>query len=217
MFVHEFLENTTKKCPDKIALIWGDQRLSYRELDEMAGRFASALARQGIMKGDRVVIVNPNSVETIAALFGVLKAGGVFLVVHHSIKEKKLSYILNDSGARAIVLFKNQVPAFKNVLETCSSLRCMVVCGEEEREHPAGPVPAVSWPDVQKNYPPLENSPPMSEQDLAFLVYTSGSTGEPKGVMESHACVDFATGSIITYLENTRDDIVLNCLPLSFD
>jgi acyl-CoA synthetase (AMP-forming)/AMP-acid ligase II len=57
----------------------------------------------------------------------------------------------------------------------------------------------------------------MSEQDLACLVYTSGSTGEPKGVMESHACIDFASGSIIRYLENTADDIVLNCLPLSFD
>ncbi len=64
----------------------------------MAARFASALIEQGIQKGDRVVIVNPNSVETIVALFGILKAGGVFLVVHHSIKEKKLSYILNDCG-----------------------------------------------------------------------------------------------------------------------
>src|SRR5665647_769631 len=132
MFVHEFLENTTKKYPDKIALIWCDQRLTYRKLDEMAGRFASALVKQGIGTGDRVVIVNPNSVETIVALFGVLKAGGVFLVVHHSIKEKKLSYILNDCGARAIVLFKNQVPAFKNVLETGNSLQCMFICGEEE-------------------------------------------------------------------------------------
>jgi acyl-CoA synthetase (AMP-forming)/AMP-acid ligase II len=217
MFVHEFLENTTKKHPEKIALIWGDQRLTYRKLDEMAGRFASALVKQGIGTGDRVVIVNPNSVETIVALFGVLKAGGVFLVVHHSIKEKKLSYILNDCGARAIVLFKNQVPAFQNVLETCSSLRCMIVCGEEETGPMGVSLPAVSWSDVLKNYPPLEKSPPKSEQDLACLVYTSGSTGEPKGVMESHACVDFATGSIITYLENTADDIVLNCLPLSFD
>jgi len=106
MFVHEFLKNSTKKHPEKTALIWGDQRLSYQELDTMAARFASALKDQGILKGDRVVIVNPNSIETIAALFGVLQAGGVFLVIHHSIKENKLSYILKDSGARAIVLFK---------------------------------------------------------------------------------------------------------------
>jgi acyl-CoA synthetase (AMP-forming)/AMP-acid ligase II len=217
MFVHEFLENTTKKYPDKIALIWGEQRLSYRKLDDMAARCASALKEHGIQKGDRVVIVNPNSVETIVALFGILKAGGVFLVVHHSIKEKKLSYILNDCGAQAVVLFKNQVADFANVLDSCKLLRCMIVCGDEEGRYPSGPVPAVSWSDVQKNYPPSEKSPLMSEEDLACLVYTSGSTGEPKGVMESHACVDFATGSIITYLENTKDDIVLNCLPLSFD
>ena len=216
MFVHEFLEETTES-PEKTALIWGDQRLSYNELNDMTGRFASALIENGIQKGDRVVIVTPNSVEAIVAIFGILKAGGVFLVVHHSIKEKKLSYILNDCGAKAIVLFQNQLPAFKTVLETGESLHCMIVCGDEERDLPQGRIPAVSWSAVQKNYSPLEKSPPMSEQDLACLVYTSGSTGEPKGVMESHACIDFATGSIIHYLENTADDIVLNCLPLSFD
>jgi len=217
MFVHEFLENNTKKHPKKTALIFGDQRLSYQELDEMAARFASALREHGIQKGDRVVIVTPNSVETIVALFGILKAGAVFLVLHHSIKEKKLSYILKDCGARAMVLFQNQLPAFKNVLETGESLHCMIVCGDEDVGQMAGHLPAVSWSAVQKNYSPLERSLPMSEQDLACLVYTSGSTGEPKGVMESHACIDFATGSIIHYLENTADDIVLNCLPLSFD
>jgi len=216
-FVHEFLENTTKKHPEKTALTWGDQRITYEELNNMAARFAAALVNQGIRKGDRVVIVTPNSVETIVALFGILKAGGVFLVLHHSIKEKKLSYILNDCGATAIVLFQNQLSAFRNVLETGESLHCMIVCGDDDVGQRAGPIPALSWSSVQKDYSPLERSPPMSEQDLACLVYTSGSTGEPKGVMESHACIDFATSSIIRYLENTPDDIVLNCLPLSFD
>ena len=217
MFVHEFLENNTKKHPEKIALIWGDQRITYEKLNDMAARFAAALVNQGIRKGDRVVIVTPNSAEAIVAIFGILKAGGVFLVLHHSVKEKKLAYILNDCGARGVVLFRNQLPAFATVLEAGGSLQCMIVCGDEDREQTAGHIPALSWSAVQKNYSPLEISPPMSEQDLACLVYTSGSTGEPKGVMESHACIDFATGSIIRYLENTADDIVLNCLPLSFD
>ena len=217
MFVHEFLEKSRKSTPEKTALIQGDQRVSYQELDEMAARFASALIDQGIQKGDRVVIVTPNSVEAIVAIFGVLKAGGVFLVVHHSIKEKKLSYIVQDCGAKAMVLFTNQLPAFRTVLETSKTLRCMIVCGDEDGERPAENIPAVSFSAVQKTCSPLERSPPLSEQDLACLVYTSGSTGEPKGVMESHACMDFATGSIIQYLENTADDIVLNCLPLSFD
>jgi long-chain acyl-CoA synthetase len=217
MFVHEFLERNVSKCPEKTALVFGDQRLSYKELNGLAARFASVLVRQGIREGDRVVIVTPNSVEAIVAIFGILKAGGVFLVVHHSIKEKKLAYILKDCEARGIVLFRNQLAAFETVLETCGSLRCMVVCGDEEGDLPQRSVPAVSYEALRKNEPPLERSPPMSEEDLACLVYTSGSTGEPKGVMESHACVDFATGSIITYLENDADDIVLNCLPLSFD
>ena len=217
MFVHEFLEKNVSEHPGKTALIAGDQRIPYGELNAMAARFAAALARQGIRKGDRVVIVTPNSAEAIVALFGILKAGGVFLILHHSIKEKKLAYILKDCGARGVVLFRDQLPAFATVLEACSSLRCMIVCGGEKGDLPKGRVPAVSYETIQKNEPPLEQSPSMSEQDLACLVYTSGSTGEPKGVMESHACIDFATGSIIRYLENTADDIVLNGLPLSFD
>jgi long-chain acyl-CoA synthetase len=217
MFVHEFLERNVSERPEKTALVFGDQRLSYKELNNLAARFATALIRQGIRTGDRVVIVTPNSIEAIVALFGILKAGGVFLVVHHSMKEKKLAYILKDCGARGVVLFRNQLPAFETVLETCGSLRCIVVCGGKEGDRPHGRVPAVSYEAIQKKEPPLEKSPRISEQDLACLVYTSGSTGEPKGVMESHACVDFATGSIITYLENDADDIVLNCLPLSFD
>ena len=81
MFVHEFLEKNVSEHPGKTALIAGDQRITYGELNAMAARFASALIDQGIRKGDRVVIVTPNSVEAIVAIFGVLKAGGVFLVV----------------------------------------------------------------------------------------------------------------------------------------
>jgi long-chain acyl-CoA synthetase len=217
MFVHEFLERDISERPQKTALVFGDLRFSYEQLNDMAARFASALIDKGIKKGDRVVIVTPNSPEAIIALFGVLKAGGVFLVVHHSIKEKKLSYIVKDCGARAILLFHNQLSGYSKVVSSSETLRCIIVCGDEEGELPEGPVPAVSWASVLSNNPPLKDSPALSEEDLACLVYTSGSSGEPKGVMESHACVDFATSSIITYLENTADDIVLNCLPLSFD
>jgi long-chain acyl-CoA synthetase len=217
VFVHEFLEETVSESPQKTALIFGDQHISYQKLYDMAGRFASALADHGIKKGDRVVIVNPNSPEAIIALLGVLKLGGVFLIVHHSVKEKKLSYILNDCGARAIVLFRNQLPGYSNILDTSGTLRFIVLCGDDEGGVADGRIPWVSWASIQNNYPPFKDRPAMSGDDLACLVYTSGSTGEPKGVMESHACIDFVIGSIIRYLENTPDDIVLNCLPLSFD
>ncbi len=218
VLVHEFLEETVSGRPEKTALIFGDQHISYRKLNDMAGRIASALADHGIKKGDRVVIVNPNSPEAIIALFGVLKAGGVFLIVHHSIKERKLSYILNDCGARAIVLFRNQLPGYGNILETSEMLQCIILCDDDDAGGlPNGRIPEVSWESVMNTYQPLKDRPAMSGNDLACLLYTSGSTGEPKGVMESHACMDFATGSIIQYLENTADDIVLNCLPLSFD
>ena len=216
MFVQEFLERNIAVRPEKIALIFGDRQLSYREINEQAARLASSLISLGIGKGDRVAIVTPNIPETIIALFGVLKAGGGFVILHHTIKEQKLSSILKDAGARALVLTGEQAGGFREILDAVGTLQCMIVTGDNLADMPACRVPALSWASVM-SHPPLETSPELKGEDLACLVYTSGSTGEPKGVMESHANVDFATGSIITYLENTADDIILNCLPLSFD
>jgi long-chain acyl-CoA synthetase len=217
MLVHEFLKRSACLYPQKTALIFGAQCLSYEKIDEMSSRLASALIEGGLKTGERVAIVTPNSPETVIALFGVLKAGGVFFIIHPSVKAKKLSTIIKNAGARIIILAGDQIPGYRTVIDTSETLHCMIVCDDGETVLPEYRIPAFLWNSVMKHFPRLENSPKVCEQDLACIIYTSGSSGEPKGVMESHSCVDFATMSIIRYLENTQNDIILNCLPLSFD
>ncbi len=90
MLVHEFLEHSAARLPDKVALVHGEHRLTYCQIDALANRLAHALIAQGVSRGDRVAIHLPNSVEAVVAIFATLKAGGVFVMVNSSTKEDKL-------------------------------------------------------------------------------------------------------------------------------
>lgn len=217
MLVHDFLEQSVGRTPDKTALVCSGQRLTYAEVDEMANRLAHALREQGIEPGDRIVLFLPNSVELVVGIFGVLKAGGAFVVVNASTKEDKLTYLVNNCRAKALITTGRQVKLATALMERAPSLSFSVLTGrgaERAAENGAG---MLSFDQIQVGFS-AERPPRVgAEDDLACLIYTSGSTGEPKGVMSAHSNVDFATTSIITYLENTADDVVINVLPLSFD
>jgi amino acid adenylation domain-containing protein len=215
--VHEFLEASAARYPQKTALVCGEERLTYAQVDERANRLANALRAHGLERGDRVIVFLPNSVASVIAIFATLKAGGTFVVVNHTTKEDKLAYILADCAARAIVAADRQAGLIGQMLDRVPSLafgalagpRAEMVSAENERLFPLEA--------LQQKYPAERPAIKTIDQDLACLIYTSGSTGDPKGVMEAHNNVDFATTSIITYLENVPEDIVINCLPFSFD
>ena len=103
MLVHQFLENSAKRLPDKTALICGSQRYTYAELDRQANRLANAMRELGLQRGDRLVMYMPNSVETVLGIFATLKAGGTFVVCNHTTKQDKLLYILNNCRATGIL------------------------------------------------------------------------------------------------------------------
>ena len=103
MRLEDFLRHTARRLPDKLALAAGEERLTYRELDERSNRLARALISRSVARGDRVVIYADNSVETVVSVFGVLKAGAVFSVVNPTTKLEKLAFILNNSRATAVV------------------------------------------------------------------------------------------------------------------
>lgn len=210
LLVQHFLEHSAARFPDKVALVCDGQRLTYAQLDGMANRLAQALQANGVGRGDRVALFLPNSVETAVGIFAVLKAGGVFVVVNHSTKADKLHYILNNCRVSAVITS----PRYAAMASTgVPSLRCVVVTGEET----AVSIPTLSWHTIQQTYTPQPPPCHNIDQDLACLIYTSGSTGDPKGVMSAHSNVVFAATSIISYLQNSPQDIVINVLPLSFD
>ncbi len=217
MLVHDFLCASAARSPDKTALVCQDRRLSYAEIDTMTNRLASALIAAGVRRGDRVALFLNNSVEAVIGIFAVLKAGGVFVMINPTTKQDKLAFMLNNCTARALIFDGRRAAMVGTTWPEVPSLVAGVSCGKAA-EKAAGQHEHWFALDTLMASAAAERPPQVNiTRDLACLIYTSGSTGFPKGVMSDHRNVVFATGSIITYLENVAEDIVLSALPLSFD
>ena len=221
MQVEQFLENSARQYPDKVALICGNERFTYRQIEEDANRLAHALIAAGVQRGDRVVTFLPNSVEAVLSIFATLKAGAVFVVLNPTTKPDKLAYVLNNCRASALVTWGGRLACGSACFTEMPHLRSVFMLGASEAQAAAAGL-------AGKKLIPLEQvrlgrgsiQPPDKkciDIDLAALIYTSGSTGRPKGVMVTHLNIVSAATSITTYLENTADDIVINVLPLAFD
>ena len=214
LLVQDFLIQSAQRCPEQIGLVSAGRRFSFRELDEMSNQLAHALIEAGVARGERVAIYLPNCPEAVIGIFGVLKAGAVFVMVNPTTKREKLEYLLTDCGAVAVLVDGNLVAN----LGSSPGLKAVIV----RERRPVGPAAspltgiASSFRAVFAKQPrdqvPVRNI----DLDLACLIYTSGSTGEAKGVMCGHSNVTFVTKSIVEYLGNSAADVVLSVLPLSF-
>ncbi len=213
MRVEEFLRRSARRTPGKTAFVAGKLRPTFADIDLASDRLAATFAENGVERGDRVVVFMDNAVEAIVAIFAALKAGAVFSPVNASTKADKLAYILNNSGAAALVTQHKLVAVAADALAEAPSVRLTIVAGGTGAPTLAN---AVHWREALAT----EAAPPAFpgiDVDLAMIIYTSGSTGFPKGVMMTHRNIDAAADSITTYLENTPDDVILNVLPISFD
>jgi amino acid adenylation domain-containing protein len=220
MLVQHFLENSALRMPLKEALIYGNKRLKYQQVNQFADRMATGLLEMGIKKGDRVAIYLDNSTESVIAMFGVMKVGGVFMMLNATMKARKLAYILRDSGAFALISHKNKQLIIQEAISDLPELRCIIwtVPPSETTNTKAG-IRYFKWNEIIASSLAVASAPKVSisDEDLATIIYTSGSTGEPKGVMSTHYNVFAAASAITTYLENTKNDVIINALPLSFD
>jgi amino acid adenylation domain-containing protein len=219
MLVQDFLEQSAARLPGKVALVCGDRRFTYAEIEVQANRLAQALRAGGVDRGARVAIYLPNCVEAVIAIFATLKAGGVFVMVNPTTKRDKLHYILNNCRAAALILDERGAAqaGLETIDEAVPSLKLLVLAGPEAQPRWAVKGRLTTFAAVQREFPSACPPRVNIDLDLACLIYTSGSTGDPKGVMSDHSNVVFAATSITTYLESVESDIVINVLPLSFD
>jgi long-chain acyl-CoA synthetase len=216
MLVQSFLEDSAHRLPGKTALIAGGERYSYADINAMADSVASALASAGLQQGDRAAVFLDNSLEAVVSLFGVLKAGGVFLMVNPTMKAEKLTYILNNCRASALFGPAAKSDIIKEAAKNSCHLKSVFLAGKINAPAASG-MRALSLDEVMNAGGATQVPGRSSDADLATIIYTSGSTGSPKGVMMAHSNMTAAAASITEYLENTADDIIINALPISFD
>src|SRR5580692_4604482 len=132
MQVEQFLENSATQHPDKVALISGSERLTYRQIDDEANRLAHALIASGVKRGDRVVTFLPNSVEAVLSIFATLKAGAVFVVLNPTTKPDKLTYILNNCRASAMITWGGRLSSEPDSWTERPHLRSVFMLGASD-------------------------------------------------------------------------------------
>ena len=194
--------------PEHQALSFRGEAMSYAELDRASNRLAHALINDGLVKGDRVGIFMPKSLELGVAIYGILKAGGVFVPIDPLIPKDHLAFIIEDCEIAQLIA---GAPQMRALLTLDADLRPKIY-GPESRDE----VPTLSWEEqagLSSEAPAVE----LIDLDLGYIMYTSGSTGRPKGMMHSHR------GSLSysrwgrDHVQLTSADRVASHAPLHFD
>lgn len=214
--LHTALLNSASSLPGKPSIVAVKHSHAFGELLGSARRIAGSLLDQGFEKGGRVVIYMDNTFVCAASIYGVLMAGGVFVVVNPQTKTEKLEFIVRDAGAFALITDVHLTNNFAPLLNSANSLQCCVVSGLSNGIEPSK-IPVIRVDALPEVGAEVCAQVRHTGADLAALIYTSGSTGEPKGVMMSHQSMVFTVASLTEYLRLTEDDILLNVLPLAFD
>ncbi len=215
--LHDYIIHSAARLPEKIALVCAQKRVTYRELDTWSNALANALAERGVVRGDRVIIFGDNTVETVVSFWAVLKANAVVCIVNPLTKQDKLRYLIDDCRPTALITDAHIQSAWAGPCQS-PHLRLVVVSGTIGDDQMKGVPHGLRWADALCQGDGAEPPARLNiDVDLAAIVYTSGSTGDPKGVMLTHRNMLTASASISSYLELREDEVILGVLPLAFD
>lgn len=204
MRVEDFLVTSSRAVPEKVALISGDRELTFRDLDRLSDRLADALRKLGLERNDRVVCALENSAESAISFFGILKAGGAFVPLSPHAKADRIERVFDDCSPRFVIAESRLAANYKTAL--AAHPRTTLIAAESGKD-------LVPSSDASSQQAACQCSPQGIALDVAMIVYTSGSTGLPKGVVMTHQNVVATARAIMSYLENTADDVILNVLP----
>lgn len=211
MRLEDHLRARAATAAQRTALVCGDRQLCYAEFWRSAQCLAGALAAAGVRRGDRVLVFMDNGIEAALSIFAIWTAGAVLVPVNPSAKAGRIAFLANHCRPTVILAERRLASVIAEAAPQFPTPIQIVLTGA----HAALPDAAI-FEDFLLSEPAPDTDDGRQEDDLAAILYTSGSTGDPKGVMMAHANLDAATLSIASYLENTEEDVILSVLPLSF-
>lgn len=213
--VHHLVSTGASAHPDRPALAMKGERMTYAALEAHVAACASGLAGLGLGRGERVGIYLEKRIEAVVGLFGAARAGGAFVPINPLLRSRQVGYILRDCAVRILVTSAQRMRDLGEELSACPDLRFVIVVGPAPEEVPAMGPRCITWDEVSAK--PAHEPHRVIDLDMAAIMYTSGSTGSPKGVILSHRNLVAGAKSVAQYLENAKEDRILSVLPLSFD
>ncbi|MEW9700771.1 amino acid adenylation domain-containing protein, partial [Paenibacillus sp. SI8] len=192
--VASLFEQQVEKSPDATAAVYKDQKLTYRELNARANRLAWKLRAAGVRSGSVVALMAPRSLDMLAGIYGILKAGAAYLPLDPGYPQERIQYMLEDSGAGLLLGSAESLDGvdFEGIVLELSD-------------------------EADGGLPSRNPEPVGGPEDLAYVIYTSGSTGRPKGVMIEHRAVVNRLAWMQKRYPLDVHDVILQKTPLSFD
>jgi len=225
----DLFEESVRRAGEAPAVHYFYETISYRRLNDLADRFATLLARWGVGPGDRVALYLQNNPQFLIAQYGAWKRGAIVVPLNPMFKEKEVRYHLQDSGAKVLVALDSLYAAHAETVIGETAVEQVVTTHEAdglsgdrwrqiplltqtEKTVPAGTVDL--FPALEQTAPDPGVRAEVRPEDTAYLVYTSGTTGLPKGAMNLHRNIAFNANAYRTWMQIGPDDAVFGMAPL---
>jgi fatty-acyl-CoA synthase len=209
--VNDFLRRAAKLYPNKVAIVDGQNRFTYRDFQERVNQLAHALLSVGIKKGDRVCILSPNSHFFMESYYGVTQIGAILVPLNYRLVASDHEYIINHAGVKAVLVDHDYTKVVDEIRPNLKSVEHWIVA-QDDGEAPAG---WTDWERLTSNQP--KTGTPFIEQDeneTTSINYTSGTTARPKGVMLTHRNCYINAYNFIAHLRIQHEDVDLWTLPM---
>lgn len=208
----EQLGRAARLYPGKVAFQYGNDRRTYAEMDERVTRLARALAGRGVAHGDRVAVFMYNRLELVEAYLATCRLGAIAVPVNFRLVPDEVTYVLTDSGSKALLVDGELAPSAAAVRPRVVTLGTVLAAGGGESVPGLGAEP---YEEVLASADPHPLDVDVPESDPAFLMYTSGTTGRPKGaVLTHHNLVMNTLNCLVTQGISGSDEVWLSGLPL---
>ena len=216
MSLGEFLDQAVRREPHKVFVEMSGRELTYGEFRQAAWETAALFQSMGVGKGDRVCLLLPNCLEFLYCWFGLSLLGAISVPINTAYKRDETAYILNDAEACALVAHEDLAEVAQEAANLAPSIRHrLLVAGgpPSSASREPGQEGWTIFSQVLSRSQPLASAPPVSPNDISMLVYTSGTTGNPKGVMVSHQMYVAAGQGFAHWTQATPEDRFFTCLP----
>ena len=213
LLLNDFLRRAAKLYPNKVAIVDGNDRLTYREYQARCNQLAHALLKLGIGPGDRVCILSPNSHYFMESYYGVTQIGAILVPLNYRLVASDHEYIINHSGVKAVLVDYEYTKVVDEIRPRLSTVQHWIVA--DPTTNPATPAGWTDWDQLVSGMPTTSTpGVEQGENDVTSINYTSGTTARPKGVMLTHRNVYINAYNFIAHLRIRHEDIELWTLPM---
>ncbi|MBP3041725.1 long-chain-fatty-acid--CoA ligase [Bacillaceae bacterium Marseille-Q3522] len=212
LFIPDLLKRAVTYYPDKIAVIENEKRLTYTQFQARVNQLSNLLLKLGVKKGDRVAYLAPNTLQMLEGFFGVMQIGAIMIPFNTRLIASDYRYMLNHSEAKVFLVDSELTGQVEPVMQELTTLEQFLLLTQKAEEHNGG------WKNYEKLLAQVSSDQPerpeMSEMDPASILYTSGTTAHPKGVIHSHRSLYFNSINSMLHLNISDKDTLLHTLPL---